>query len=342
MDILQKMKNIFTGKKNDNQVIDFSNKLLEIIKNSGISNENLSLITKNGTRSNELKQSLKKIFFFKDHQINKAVIELSDISSIFQVAKVLNLKNILFLTNPSFNLEKYTFKTKIKATIGNLSDDFKGLVVCEKGKINEFNFTKIGLTKNFEKYDYCFLQINDQNFGSTINDSIEINEKIIGFASSKSVLDAHRFGLNQLINNLCKISKPKLKVQINEMELMQKFQGGQNISVNFNEILFTLEKMEELSKTNVLASFGMKITPEMIKGLKKQESIINSMTIKERSNPSIIEQQRIYRIAKGSGATTQEVEKLISMINMIKQQGGKFAANMMNPAAMSNMLNNKN
>jgi len=45
--------------------------------------------------------------------------------------------------------------------------------------------------------------------------------------------------------------------------------------------------------------------------LKKMEAIINSMTIKERLNPQIIDGSRRLRIAKGSGTTVQDVNDLL-------------------------------
>ena len=65
------------------------------------------------------------------------------------------------------------------------------------------------------------------------------------------------------------------------------------------------------------------------------EAIINSMTKKERQNPSIINSSRKRRIATGSGRNVQEVNKLLKdfenakntmkmMNGMIKSKKGKF------------------
>ena len=52
--------------------------------------------------------------------------------------------------------------------------------------------------------------------------------------------------------------------------------------------------------------------------LKWTEAIIGSMTKKERLNPSIINGSRRERIAKGSGRSVNEVNKLIKQFNQIK------------------------
>lgn len=66
------------------------------------------------------------------------------------------------------------------------------------------------------------------------------------------------------------------------------------------------------------------------KQLVRVESIIQSMTIKERSNPKILNGSRRKRIARGSGNTIQDVNRLIKqfeemqkMIKMLHSKSGK-------------------
>ena len=47
------------------------------------------------------------------------------------------------------------------------------------------------------------------------------------------------------------------------------------------------------------------------------ETIIYSMTEKERNNPKIINSSRVNRIARGSGTSIQEVNKLIKQFNQM-------------------------
>ncbi|MDR1161660.1 MAG: signal recognition particle protein, partial [Tannerellaceae bacterium] len=48
---------------------------------------------------------------------------------------------------------------------------------------------------------------------------------------------------------------------------------------------------------------------------KSIEAIIYSMTVQERTNPSILNGSRRQRIAKGSGTTVQDVNKLIKQFD---------------------------
>jgi signal recognition particle subunit SRP54 len=66
-----------------------------------------------------------------------------------------------------------------------------------------------------------------------------------------------------------------------------------------------------------------KITPEQQelaeREMKLFEVIINSMTPEERSNPAILRNSRKVRIAKGSGTSNQEINKVIKKYEQMKQ-----------------------
>jgi signal recognition particle subunit SRP54 len=71
------------------------------------------------------------------------------------------------------------------------------------------------------------------------------------------------------------------------------------------------------------------------KALVHMEAMLSSMTVKERSKPEIINAKRKIRIAKGSGTTVQEINKLLKMhqemstaMKRLKKMGGfgKLAA----------------
>jgi signal recognition particle subunit SRP54 len=71
--------------------------------------------------------------------------------------------------------------------------------------------------------------------------------------------------------------------------------------------------------------------------LKPIEAIIKSMTLKERTNPDLINGSRKIRISKGSGTTVQEVNQLLKqftemrkMMKMMNKMGGKKALQAMN------------
>lgn len=63
------------------------------------------------------------------------------------------------------------------------------------------------------------------------------------------------------------------------------------------------------------------------KSMKRTEAIIHSMTSKERRNPKLLNYSRKQRVARGSGTTIQDVNKLLKsydqMRSMMKQFGRK-------------------
>jgi signal recognition particle subunit SRP54 len=64
------------------------------------------------------------------------------------------------------------------------------------------------------------------------------------------------------------------------------------------------------------------------------EAIINSMTPKERANPEILKTSRRQRIAKGSGTSIQDVNKLMKQFEDMR----KMMKLMSNKKNMANMM----
>ncbi|MBR5388221.1 MAG: signal recognition particle protein [Clostridia bacterium] len=98
----------------------------------------------------------------------------------------------------------------------------------------------------------------------------------------------------------------------------------------------TMKKMGGIKDVlGMLPGFGgmgkLKIKEEDIdeKKIVKMKAIIQSMTLKERQNPNIINSSRKQRIAKGSGTEVQDVNRLLKQFEQTKQM-------------MKQMKNNKN
>ena len=106
---------------------------------------------------------------------------------------------------------------------------------------------------------------------------------------------------------------------------------------NFEDYLDMVSQMKKLGPINKLLEMMPGGIAKDLKGvdlsqgekdMKKNESIINSMTQKERRNPSLIgaSPSRKKRIALGSGTNIQNINKLLkdfeNMKKMMKQFGG--------------------
>ena len=116
-------------------------------------------------------------------------------------------------------------------------------------------------------------------------------------------------------------------------EKVEKIIEGEFSLQDFYEQIEAMQKMGPLKQLGkMIPGLGMMKLPEGM--MEKQEEkmknykyILQSMTKKEKENPSIITSSRIKRIAKGSGRTETEVRELISQYNkmkkLLKQMGGK-------------------
>ena len=109
---------------------------------------------------------------------------------------------------------------------------------------------------------------------------------------------------------------------------------------DFNDFLNQIEQIKKMGNIKDLMAMipgvgkavkDLDIDDNAFKGV---EAIIRSMTPKERANPDIINNSRKERIARGSGTTMQEVNRLMKQFEQIRKTmknvaGGKMG-NMMN------------
>ena len=94
---------------------------------------------------------------------------------------------------------------------------------------------------------------------------------------------------------------------------------------NFNDFLSQIQQIKKMGNIKELASMipgvgkalkDVEIDDDAFKGV---EAIIYSMTPKEREHPEIINGSRRIRIAKGSGTTVQEVNRLLKQFDESKK-----------------------
>jgi len=110
-------------------------------------------------------------------------------------------------------------------------------------------------------------------------------------------------------------------------ELEQKLKTQ---SFDLNDFLEQLSQVKKMGSLDQILNMIPGLTPQKLKGvelddkgLTRVEAIINSMTMEERSNPTIINGSRRKRIAAGSGTAIQDVNRLLKQYaqtkKMIKQ-----------------------
>ncbi|MBI5797530.1 signal recognition particle protein [Candidatus Woesearchaeota archaeon] len=108
-------------------------------------------------------------------------------------------------------------------------------------------------------------------------------------------------------------------------DLGKRLLKGEFNFLDLYEQMSAMSKMGPLSKVMEMipGMGGMKIPKEMLEGqegkLKKWKIIMQSCTKEELEDPEIIGRDRIERIAKGSGATVQEVRELLKQYKQTKK-----------------------
>ncbi len=110
---------------------------------------------------------------------------------------------------------------------------------------------------------------------------------------------------------------------------------------DFDDFLGQIEQIKKMGNLKDLASMipgvGKAIKDVDIDddAFKSIEAIIHSMTPKERANPQILNQSRRLRIARGSGTTVQEVNRLIKQFDQMR----KMMQMVTNTSKMNMMMN---
>ena len=113
---------------------------------------------------------------------------------------------------------------------------------------------------------------------------------------------------------------------------------------NFNDFLNQIQQIKKMGNLKDLASMipgvgkaikDIDIDDDAFKGI---EAIINSMTMQERENPEIINGSRRQRIAKGSGTTLQEVNRLLKQFEETRKMMKAATAMKSNPMKMMRQM----
>jgi len=138
----------------------------------------------------------------------------------------------------------------------------------------------------------------------------------------------------------------KATEEIDETEAMNMMEKMMSGNFNYNDLLNQMKMIKRMGKFSGILKMlpGMSQMADVDKVDDKQlvyiEAIISSMTKEERKDPELLNRSssRRNRVAKGSGRSTTEMNRLISMLEkqtkLMRQMAG------MNPKSMENMSKN--
>lgn len=124
----------------------------------------------------------------------------------------------------------------------------------------------------------------------------------------------------------------KVQDVYDEKETMKTFNRMQQGTFGLDDMLDQMHQMRKLGPLSGILKMipGMPSMPQINdedtdKKLKVTESIIYSMTLEERRDPSILNARRKERIAKGCGRSVTEVNRLIKQFEQSKQMMKQFS-----------------
>lgn len=129
--------------------------------------------------------------------------------------------------------------------------------------------------------------------------------------------------------------------QFDEEEAKRLQKKIQKNKFDFNDFLKQIEQIKKMGNIKDLASMipgvgkaikDIDIDNNAFNGI---EAIIRSMTPKERTNPEVLNQSRKLRIAKGSGTSIQEVNRLVKQFDQTRKM-----MKMVTGSSMKQMMRN--
>ena len=157
---------------------------------------------------------------------------------------------------------------------------------------------------------------------------IGVSEKLDGLDSFDPERMAGRIlGMGDIISLVEKATE-----SIDEKEAEKTAKRMQQGKFDLEDFLSTMKQMKKLGPLENLLKLipgakkmglnNVKIDPKQMAHI---EAIVLSMTPKERRNPDIIKASRKSRIAKGSGTSVQEVNRLLQQFDQMKKMMKQFS-----------------
>ncbi len=135
----------------------------------------------------------------------------------------------------------------------------------------------------------------------------------------------------------------KAQQNFNEVEAEKLEEKLRKNKFDFDDFLKQIKVIKNMgslsSLLGMIPGVSAKIKNAQIddNALVKVEAVINSMTRKERVNPKILNGNRRKRIARGSGNSIQDVNKLIKQFNQMKKMMSRFSKGGMGKSSFQNI-----
>jgi len=184
------------------------------------------------------------------------------------------------------------------------------------------------------KYD------GDSKGGVALGIAKQINIPLRFIGTGEKVADLELFVPDRVVNRLMgegdlETLAEKTAAVIDEKEAKEIARKIKKGAFNFNDFLEQMEQIKKLGSMKSLIGMipGMSGMAGKLKDLdldnsvemKRIKAMINSMTKKERENPSLLNNTRKRRIAGGAGLSSMEVNKFLKQFKNASKMAKKFS-----------------
>jgi signal recognition particle subunit SRP54 len=127
----------------------------------------------------------------------------------------------------------------------------------------------------------------------------------------------------------------KAQVTYDEAEATKAAEKMMSARFDLDDFLNQIRQIKKMGPLNEvmamipgLGKLSKELTPDMTdKQLKRVEAIISSMTMHERHNPDVLNASRKRRVAKGSGASVQDINQLIVQFRQTQKMMKQISTN---------------
>ena len=209
--------------------------------------------------------------------------------------------------------------------------------------VDEEMMTEIKNLKDAIQPDETLFVVDSMTGQDAVNTAKEFNDRLDFDGVILTKLDGDTRG-GAALSIRTVVSKPIMFIGTGEkmdaLDVFHRLQKKiQKNKFDFNDFLGQIEQIKKMGNIKELAGMipgvgkaikDIDIDDNAFNGI---EAIIRSMTPKERTNPEILNTSRKNRIAKGSGTSIQEVNRLIKQFDqtrkMMKMVTGNQMASMM-------------
>ena len=176
--------------------------------------------------------------------------------------------------------------------------------------------------------------------GGAMSAVSETESGIVFIGNGETIEDLERFDANGFISRLlgmgdlkALVEKAEETIKPEDIDVNAMLRGKFTLKDMYKQ-LEAVQKMGTLKQVLSMLPLGvMNLPSEALDGtadrMKKFRIIMDSMTTEELDEPSLINTSRMTRVAKGSGATVDEVRELIKYYKMMQKTLKGFRGNRM-------------